>query len=108
MVNKYVPLQTEETVIVEQSQKLKSTTDMLYGTDSSKGQGGSSSVTETVETITTTSSAAGGGGSAGAGGFSETSSAQEVDNTPTTHLHMLRYYQCATVMFCERSFLGHV
>ena len=76
-------------MIVEQNQKLKSTTDMLSGADAAKGQGGSSSVTGTVETITTTSdlhsatggagSAATGAGSAGASESSESWSTQEVD-----------------------------
>ena len=89
-----VLFQKVETEVVEESQKLKSTTDMLYGTDSGKEQGGNSSVTETVETVTTTTnlgSAAGGAdaGSAGAGnaaasGSSESWSTQEVEtNLPT-------------------------
>ena len=84
---------------MDESQKLKSTTDMLYGTDSGKNQGGSSSVTETVETVTTTTNlgaAAGGAGagsagagsaaagSAGASSSSESWSTKEVEiNFPT-------------------------
>ena len=101
---------------VEESQKLKSTTDMLYGTDSGKEQAGSSSVTETIETVTTTTnlgSAAGGAeaGSAGAGNTgagsaaasssSESWSTQEVETNFPTHVHTLtlRYHQRASVLF---------
>ena len=111
-----VHFQKVESAIVEESQKLKSTTDMLYGTDSGKEQGGSSSVTETIETVTTTTnlgSAAGGAeaGSAGAGSAgvgsaaasssSESWSTQEVETNFPTHVHTLtlRYHQRASVLF---------
>ena len=106
-----VHFQKVETAIVEESQKLKSTTDMLYGTDSGKEQGGSSRVTETIETVTTTTnlgSAAGGAeagiagaGNAAASSSSESWSTQEVETNFPTHVHTLtlRYHQRASVLF---------
>ena len=102
--------QKMEIAVVEESQKLKTATDMLYGTDSGKEQGGSSSVTEIVETVTTTTnlgSAAGGteAGSAGAGnaaasGSSESWSTQEVEtNSQCAHTLTLRYHQHGNVLF---------